>query len=329
VPRTIALFTGPWTDMPLDELAAKASEWGYQALDLACWGEHFAVQRALAEPDYCRQILDTLEKNELRLIALSNHPIGQAVADRLDVRHQAILPEYIWGDGNPEGVASRAAQEMVHTAKAAQQLGVTLISAATGSPLTSFIFQSPPASSEIIQSNWEKFSQAWKPILDAMRQHGVSLAAEVSPGQAAFDLFSAEAALQSLEGHDAFGFAFNPAPLHWQGIDPATFLRVHSQHIWHVLVQDVAISLTGRSGLLSSLLPPSDHRRGWSYRAPGHGNIDWPGVLRVLHQIGYEGPLTVSINDPDVDRDFAAAEAVNFLRRLDFEPAQKDRGIFG
>src|SRR5438874_1591697 len=89
MPRMLALFTGPWTDQPLEVVAGKASEWGYQALDLACWGEHLAVQKALAEPEYCRSILSMMEQHELSIISLSNHPVGQAVADRLDARHQA------------------------------------------------------------------------------------------------------------------------------------------------------------------------------------------------------------------------------------------------
>jgi sugar phosphate isomerase/epimerase len=333
MPRTLALFTGPWTDLPLNEIAQQANEWGYQALDLACWGEHFAVQRALAEPDYCRQVLDTLEKNELRLLALSNHPVGQAVADRLADWHREILPEYVWGDGDYAGVASRAAQEMIDTAKAAQQMGVSVVAGHTGSPLTPYLFAdccTPPgaALSAHIEKGWKQFADAWKPILDAMKKLGIAFAAEVGPGQAAFDLYSADSALLALEGHDAFGFAFNPAHLHWQGVDSAEFLRAHFQHIWHVVVQDVAVTLNGRSGLLGSLLPLADHRRSWSYRAPGQGNIDWPNLLRALHQIGYEGALTVSINDPDLDRDFAATEAVSFLRRFDFEPAARDKGLF-
>jgi sugar phosphate isomerase/epimerase len=333
MPHTLALFTGPWTDLPLNELAQQANEWGYQALDLACWGKHFEVQRALAEADYCRQVLDILEKNELRLVALSNHPVGQAITDHLTDWHQETLPEYVWGDGDRNGVASRAAQEMIDTAKAAHQIGVSLVVGHIGSPLASYLFAEclqpqAPALSSHIEKGWKQFANAWKPTLDAMNKLGVAFATEVGPGQAAFDLYSSEAALLALEGHDAFGFAFNPAHLHWQGVDASEFLRTHFQHIWHVVVQDVAMSLSGRSGLLGSLLPSTDHRRGCSYRAPGQGNVDWPNLLRTLHQIGYEGALTVSIKDADMDRDFAAAEAVSFLRRLDFEPAAREQGLF-
>jgi len=327
--RPLALFTGPWTDQPLEEVARKASEWGYQALDLACWGEHLAVQRALTEPAYARSVLDTLERHELRLIALSNHPVGQAVADHLDERHQASLPDYVWGNGDPAGVAARAAQELLDTARAAQQLGVSLVVGATGSPFIGCLFDTLSALPAHIETLWVRFADAWKPILDAVGRLGLRYAVEIGPAQTAFDLYTADATIHALAGHDALGFAFNPAPLHWQGVDPSEFLRTHADRIGHVLIQDAAITLTGRSSLLGSLLPPADPRRGWSIRAPGQGNVDWPSILRTLHHIHYDGPLTVAYQDADIDRDYGAAEACAFIRRLDFEPAKSEGGIFG
>ena len=58
--RPVILFSGQWADLPLEELAQKVGEWGYQGLELCCWGDHFEVQRALSEDDYCQQKLDLL-----------------------------------------------------------------------------------------------------------------------------------------------------------------------------------------------------------------------------------------------------------------------------
>ena len=46
--RSVTLFTGQWADLPLEDLAAKAAGWGFDGLELACWGDHFEVDRALA-----------------------------------------------------------------------------------------------------------------------------------------------------------------------------------------------------------------------------------------------------------------------------------------
>ena len=61
-PRT--LFTGQWADMPLSELAEKAAGWGYDGLELACWGDHFEVDRALAEEGYCQGRHDLLAAHD-------------------------------------------------------------------------------------------------------------------------------------------------------------------------------------------------------------------------------------------------------------------------
>ena len=90
--RTVILFTGQWADLPLDELAQKAGEWGYQGLDLCCWGDHFEVQRALSEPDYCQKKLDLLGRQDLAVQVLSNHRVGQAVSYPIDAPHRKIQP---------------------------------------------------------------------------------------------------------------------------------------------------------------------------------------------------------------------------------------------
>jgi sugar phosphate isomerase/epimerase len=52
VARPITLFTGQWADLPIEKLAPLAKEMGYDGLELACWGDHFEVVRALSEDGY-------------------------------------------------------------------------------------------------------------------------------------------------------------------------------------------------------------------------------------------------------------------------------------
>src|SRR5207244_13223506 len=88
--RPVTLFTGQWTDVPLAELVQKTAEWGYQGLELCCWGDHFEVQRALTEEGYCEKKLDLLGRQGLNLLVLAAHRVGQAVCDPIDARHQEL-----------------------------------------------------------------------------------------------------------------------------------------------------------------------------------------------------------------------------------------------
>ena len=81
MPRPVILFSGGWADLPLEQLAPQAAEWGYHGLDLACWGDHFEVQRALSEDDYVGARLDLLNRLELAVPVVSCHRLSQAVCD--------------------------------------------------------------------------------------------------------------------------------------------------------------------------------------------------------------------------------------------------------
>jgi sugar phosphate isomerase/epimerase len=327
MPRPVYLFSGPWADWPLEQVADKASQWGYQGLELCCWGDHLEVQRALADDAYCAAKLDLLSRHDLQVSVLANHRVGHAVCDPIDQRHQALVPDYVWGDGQPDGVRQRAAEEMMATVRVAQKLGISVVSGFTGSPLWSYIAGWPGPSVETLRAGLQAFARAWHPILDVCREAGVRFAFEVHPGQIAFDLHSAELAVGALDQRPEFGFTFDPSHLHWQGVDPVEFLRAFPDRIYHVHMKDATILLNGRTGLLSSYLPSGDARRGWDFRSPGHGGIDWGNIIRGLNAIAYEGPLAVDWKDAGMDREHGAEDACRFVKRIDFDPPSQGRGL--
>jgi sugar phosphate isomerase/epimerase len=324
--RPVLLFTGPWADLPLEELAARAAEWGYQGLDLACWGDHFEVQHAVGSEEYVSGRLELLRRFGLEAPALSNHRVSTAICDVIDARHRALLPDYVWGDGSPSGVQQRATEEVIATVRAAQQLGASVVAGFTGSSIWSYVCAFPSPTATLVQEALRDFAHRFAPVLEACRDTGVRYACEVHPGQLAYDLYTAEMLLDVVEDQPEFGFLLDPAHLHWQGVDPVAFIRRFGQRIYHVHVKDIAITLDGRSGLLGSYLPYDDPRRGWHPRSPGRGGLDWEGIIRALNAVGYEGALSVEWQDPAMDRFTGAEEACRFVKRLDFEPAPRRDG---
>ncbi len=321
--RPVTLFTGQWADLPLEEMCRKAKEFGYDGVELACWGDHFEVDKALADDGYCQRKRELLEKYDLQLFAISNHLVGQAVLDPIDERHKAILPDYVWGDGDPAGVNQRAAEELKATARAAQRLGVEVVNGFTGSSIWHLLYSFPPVPEEWIEQGFKLFAERFHPILDVFAECGVKFALEVHPTEIAFDLYTAQRALEAIDHREEFGFNFDPSHLLWQGVDPVEFIRAFPDRIYHVHVKDAIVTLNGRSGILASHLNFGDPRRGWDFRSPGRGGVNFEEIIRALNDVGYQGPLSVEWEDSGMDREYGARDACQFVRRLDFEPSQR------
>ncbi|MBM4093679.1 MAG: sugar phosphate isomerase/epimerase [Planctomycetes bacterium] len=316
--RPVTLFTGQWADLPLAEMARKTKEFGYDGIELACWGDHFEVGKALADEAYCARKRELLESCDLQCHAISAHLVGQAVLDPIDSRHKLILPAEVWGDGNPAGVTQRAIQEMKDTARAAQRFGVGIVNGFTGSSIWHLIYSFPPVSEQMVKAGFDLFAERFNPILDVFGECGVKFALEVHPTEIAFDLHTAQRALEAVGYREEFGFNFDPSHLHWQGVDPVEFIRAFPDRIFHVHVKDAITTLNGRSGILSSHINFGDSRRGWDFRSPGRGAINFEEIIRALNDINYEGPLSVEWEDSGMDREFGAREACEFTKRMNF-----------
>lgn len=311
-------------------MAAKAAAFGYDGLELACWGDHVDVSRAAKDKKYAQSRHDILDACGLRCWAISNHLVGQAVCDNIDARHKAILPKHVWGDGKPEGVRRRAAKEMVNTARAAAKMGIDVVNGFTGSSIWGSFYFFPPTDQAYVDAGYKDFAKRWVPILDQFKKLGVRFALEVHPGEIAYDFHTAQRVLDAVDHHPAFGFNFDPSHLLWQGVDPAVFIGAYADRIFHVHMKDVSVyyghagsmaGADGARGVLGSHLPFGDPRRGWDFRSVGRGHVNFEEIIRALNRAGYEGPLSVEWEDPEMDREAGARESCEFVRRIDFAPA--------
>ncbi len=319
--RPVTLFTGQWADLPFTDMCRKAAEFGYQGLELACWGDHFEVDQALSDDGYCAAKREALESHGLQCHAISSHLVGQAVCDLIDERHQQILPDHVWGDGDPDGVNERAIEEMKNTARAAQKFGVEVVNGFTGSSIWHLNYSFPPVPESMIQAGFQQFADRFNPILDVFDECGVRFALEVHPTEIAFDIYTAQRALEALDQREAFGFNFDPSHLHWQGVDPVEFIRAFPDRIYHVHIKDAITTLNGKSGIIASHLNFGDPRRGWDFRSPGRGGVNFEEIIRALNVVGYNGPLSVEWEDCGMEREFGATEAAAFVKRIDIQPS--------
>ena len=88
----------------------------------------------------------------------------------------------------------------------------------------------PPASTSVFincpfDDGFKLFADRFNPILDVYAECGVKFALEVHPTEIAFDIYTAQRALEALDHRPEFGFNFDPSHLHWQGVDSVEFIR--------------------------------------------------------------------------------------------------------
>ncbi|MGH3747794.1 MAG: sugar phosphate isomerase/epimerase family protein [Micromonosporaceae bacterium] len=318
MPRPITLFTGQWADLPFEEMCRLASQWGYDGLEIACWGDHFQVDKAVESDAYLRNRRDVLEKHNLKVWAISNHLVGQAVCDHpMDERHKAILPPEIWGDGEPEGVRGRAAERMKATAHAAKALGVDTVVGFTGSSIWHTVAMFPPTPPEMVDAGYADFADRWNPILDVFDEVGVRFAHEVHPTEIAYDYWTTVRTLEAIGRRPAFGLNWDPSHFVWQDLDPVGFLLDFADRIYHVDCKDAKRRVRdGRNGRMGSHLPWGDMRRGWDFVSTGHGDVPWEECFRALNAIGYAGPISIEWEDAGMDRLIGAPDALAVVRRL-------------
>lgn len=317
--RPVTLYTLQRGDLPLETVCQKAKEFGYDGVELGL-PNHVDVRQT--DPAYYQGILDLLAKYDLKLYAISTHLIGQAVCDKIDSRHQAILPDYIWGDGDPEGIHQRAAEELIRTAQAAKMLGVDTVVGFTGSPIWAYLYSFPPVTEQMIEDGYQEFARRFLPILDEYQKLGIRYALEVHPTEIAFDTISAQRALEALGNHPAFGFNYDPSHLGYQGVDYVDFIYHFSDRIFHVHMKDVYWSDTPKQvGVFGGHVTFGDPRRYWNFRSLGRGCINFEEIIRALNAIGYQGPLSVEWEDSAMDREHGARESCEFVKQIDFQPS--------
>ena len=315
--RLVTLYSLQWGDLTLETVCRKAKEFGYDGLELGL-PDHLDVRQT--SPEYYKSIRELLEKHGLELRTISSHLIGQAVCDRIDSRHKGILPDYIWGDGDPEGVRQRAAQELIATGKAAKMLGVDTVVGFTGSPIWHLLYSFPPVPESTIEEGYKEFADRFTPILDEYQKLGVRFALEVHPTEIAFDTVSAKRALEVLDYHPAFGFNYDPSHLGYQGVDYVDFIYQFPDRIFHVHMKDVHCSDTPKQvGVFGGHVPFGDSRRYWNFRSVGRGKINFEEIIRALNTIGYKGPLSIDLEDSAMNREHGARESCEFTKRIDFE----------
>ena len=210
---------------------------------------------------------------------------------------------------------------MKDTARAAARFGITQVNGFTGSPVWHLLYSFPPNDFNEIERAYERFAETWSPIIDVFDAEGVRFGLEVHPTEIAYDFVTTRKALDAIGRREGFGINLDPSHFAHQHLDAARFALEFADRIYHVHVKDSKLRLDGRRSILASHLNFGEEERGWDFVSPGHGDVDFEELFRVLNRIGYGGPLSIEWEDSGMDRAYGAQDALAFVRRTDFAPS--------
>ena len=308
----LGVLTVALGDMSLDAACKFLSEQGVQMVEIGCGGfpgtAHCNAAELLADENKQKEFLDTIHKYSLEISALSAHG-------------NAVHPD--------KAIAKKFDEDLTNAILLAEKLGVPVVNTFSGCPGGSPEDKTPnwvtcpwpDDFSEILEYQWnDVLIPYWKEKVAFAKAHNVhKIALELHPG---FCVYNTRSLLKLREAvGPEIGANLDPSHLIWQGLDPAMFLFDFADRIYHVHIKDAKLNLNGRNGILGSHITFGDQRRGWNFVSPGHGDVDFDNIIRVLNQIGYDGPLSIEWEDSGMERIFGGTEACAFTKKINFSPS--------
>jgi sugar phosphate isomerase/epimerase len=310
----LGLFTIYYEDRSLDEACAFAADAGYEAVELACQygSKHLDAERAVSDAAYTREIRDTVARHGLFISCISNHLDSQLVLGPLDRSTDSWAPT-----SDPEEKVRFGIGRTLLAARVANALEVPCVAGFVGTDVWGHWYAHDASMVEIYEEGWELFAERWDPILDVYGAAGVRFALEVHPVQIAYNIETSKRALEALGHRNEFGFNFDPSHLVWQLIDPCLFVWEFGDRIFHAHAKDTELITRNlaRSGVMSQgdVNRPD---RGWRFRCPGWGEVDWRRLMTALAEVGYDYVLSYEHEDPILTAEDAAEKCAAYLRPL-------------
>ena len=308
----IGIFTALFGEWPLEQVARYVSGLGYEAVELPVWAgnRHLSLEAVLAGKG--REVKKMLADHGLSISAISHGVAGQLSLGPLDSSTDA------WAPGmSPEQKVAYAVEQLKASARAASELEVPVVTGLIGSHVWDKWYIFPPANEKLYEEGFRLFAERWNPVLDEYKKYGVKWGLEVHPTGIAYNIETAQQALAALDNRPEFGFNFDPSHLVWQLIDPVIFVKTFGPRIFHCHAKDAELQEdeVRRSGVIptGAWTRPD---RGFRFRVPGWGQVNWRRVMTALVSVGYDYVLSFEHEDPVMSPEDGAEKAIAYLRPL-------------
>ena len=307
----LGLCTGTYSDLKIGEVCELAVKYGYEALEIETFArgnKHLDINTIL-DDNNIKNLKKSVRGYGLEICTLGNHPESQLVCgpygeDTGDIYH-----------GTKEEKIKYGQEATIKAAQVANAMEVPVVVGFVGCENFGRVCQWPDANA------WEReeavFVERWSKILDKYTEYGVKFAHEPHPNQMVYDIETALRSIELLEGHSAWGFNFDPANMMMYGVDVELFIDLLGERIFSVHAKDAQI--VKHNVKRSGLNPYGNYRRidrGFRFRIPGWGSIQWRDVLTELAMVGYFGVLNFEHEDITMSRTDGMKKTAEYLKPL-------------
>jgi sugar phosphate isomerase/epimerase len=308
----IGVYTAMFQDLSLVELAPYIAGLGYEMVEIPIYygSKHLDIEDVLHGNTH--QIKEVLNRSNLTISALNNAKCGQLVLGPLDASTNSWAPT-----NDPLGKVKFGIESMKNAARAAVELNVPVVTTFVGTSVWDKWYIYPDTNEQLYEEAWEVFAERWGSILQTFKEYGVKLAIEVHPNEMVYNVETAERALKELGAYQEFGFNLDPSHFIWQLIDPVVFIKKFNNRIYHVHAKDGELQKDELSR--SGVIPTGSWMRidrGFRFRVPGWGNVEWRRVISALAQVGYDYVISYEHEDPVMSREDGCEKCIEFLRPL-------------
>ena len=290
---TLSVFAVLLQDRSFEEACQYLSSKGVQAVEIGCGGfpgkAHCDAKDFLEHPEKIEKMLETLNKYNLKIAALSTHG-------------NAVHPD--------KEIARQFHEDFENAVLLAEKMGVETVVTFSGCPGGSPEDKTPNWVTcawpddypKILDYQWnEVLIPYWKKEAAFAQAHGVKkIAFEMHPG---FCVYNPETLLKIREavGGTIIGANFDPSHLFWQGIDPVAAIRKLGDaiHFFHAKDTKIDEINTATDGVLDTKSLADTMNRSWIFRSVGYGHPHevWKDMMSTLRKVGYDGFISIEHED--------------------------------
>ena len=272
----------------LSSIAAWAAELGYEGIQIPSWDARlFDLKKAAESKTYCDEVKGIAAEHDIVITELSTHLQGQIVAvhPAYDEAFDGFAAPEV--RGNPKARQAWAVEQLMHAAKASQNLGLTAHATFSGALAWPFVYPWPQRPAGLVETAFDELARRWTPILNAFDAAGVDVAYEIHPGEDLFDGTTFEMFLERVNNHPRCNILYDPSHFALQALDYLAFIDIYHERIKMFHVKDAELNPTGRQGVYSGFASWAD--RAGRFRSLGDGQVDFGGIFSKLTKYGFDG----------------------------------------